>query len=228
MTPKHLLPRGPMSIGTGDICLGPRAIRMGLEAGSIAAPLESGTALEPMAALEPGTAAGALLKALTREISRASGTTTHAIVLEPGSIGTALESGAALEPVTPLRPGTAAGALLKTLTGEISRPFGTTTHAIALEAVTIRAPLGPAAAIEPPLGHGTIMTPSLASVSVIIGALLRRGGRPGIVGAAISDVGSGWQCVIGRGNHCHTGGTGVTGVTTVATVAAVAAVPASS
>src|SRR5208337_4928211 len=59
---------------------------IGLEAGSIGAPLES------------GTAAGALLKTLTREISRASGTTTHAIALEAVTIRTRLGPGAAAEP----------------------------------------------------------------------------------------------------------------------------------
>ncbi len=133
-TPKPLLPRGRLRIGTGDICLGHRAIRLGLDAGSIGAPLD------------PGTAAGPLLKTLTREISRASRTTIHVIGLEAGSIGAALETG------------TAAGTLLKTSAIEISRASGTTTHAIALEAVTIRTRLGPGAATEPPPGHVAVIT----------------------------------------------------------------------
>ncbi len=245
MTPKPLLPRRRRRSGTGDICLGLWAIRLGLDAGSIGAPLEPRTAAGPRlktltidisrasgtstrgigleagsigAPRESGTAAGARLKTLTREISRASGTTIQVIGLEAGSIGAALEPWAALEPGTTLEPWAAAGTLLKTLTREISRASGTTTHAIALEAVTIRTRLGPGAASEPPPAHVAVITPSLGSA--IVGALPRRGVSPGIVGAATSDVGRGWRCVIGRGNH---GCTGVAGVTAAAAVAAITA-----
>ena len=151
MTPKPWLPRRRRRSGTGDICLGPRSIRMGLEAGSIAAPLES------------GTAAGPWLKTLAKAISRASGATIHVIRLKAGSIGAALESGtalepgAALEPMTPLEPGTETGPLLKTLIRSSSRASGTATHAIALEAVTIRTRLGPGAAREPPPAHVAVI-----------------------------------------------------------------------
>ncbi len=194
MTPKPWLPRRRRRSGTGDICLGLWAIRLGLDAGSIRAPLE------------PRTAAGPRLKTLTIGISRASGTSTRGIGLVAGSIGAPRESG------------TAAGPRLKTLIREISRASGTTTHAIALEAVTIRTRLGPGAASEPLPAHVAVITPSLGSA--IEGALPRRGVGPGIVAAATSDVGRGWRCVIGRGHHGYPGGAGVTTVSAAITAAA--------
>jgi hypothetical protein len=65
-----------------------------------------------------------------------------------------------------LKPGAAAGALLKTLTIEISRASRTTTHGIALEAVTIRTRLGPGAATELPPVHGAVISHSLGSAIV--------------------------------------------------------------
>ncbi len=183
---------------------------MGLEAGSIAAPLES------------GTAAGPRLKTLAKAISRASGTTIQVIGLEAGSIGATLESGTALGPRTETGP------RLKTLIREISRASGTTTHAIALEAVTIRTRLGPGAAREPPPAHVAVITPSIISSitpsvgPAIVGGLPRRGVGPGIVAAA-SDIGRGWGGVIGRGHHGYPGGAGITTVSPVSAAITAAA-----
>ncbi len=225
-TSLHLLPRWRLRIGPGGICLGPWAIRLGLEAGSIGAPLDPTTAgglLKTLtidicraprtsthgiglgagsigAPLEPGVAAGRLLKTLAVEICLAPRTTTHGIGLEPGSIG------------APLQPGAAAGTPLKTAAIVICLAPRTTTHGIGLEAGTIGTRLEPGAATEPLSGHGAVITRSLGSA--IEGALPRRV-SPGIAGAATSDVGRGWRCVIGHG--C----TGVAGVTT--TTAAITA-----
>ncbi len=245
MTPKPWLPRRRRRSGTGDICLGLWAIRPGLDAGSIRAPLEPRTAAGPRlktltidisrasgtsargigleagsigTALKSGTAAGTRLKTLAKAISRASGTTIQVIGLEAGSIGATLESGTALGPRTETGP------RLKTLIREISRASGTTTHAIALEAVTIRTRLGPGAAREPLPAHVAVITPSITPSlgSAIVGGLPRRGVGPGIVAAA-SDIGRGWGGVIGRGHHGYPGGAGITTVSPVSAAITAAA-----
>ncbi|MGA8141216.1 MAG: hypothetical protein WB948_11065 [Desulfobaccales bacterium] len=134
--------------------------------------------------LEPGRAAGALLKPSAVGISRAAGARTH-------GIGPAVSIGTTLE------PGATPGALLKPSAVGISRAAGARTHGIG-PAVGIGTALEPGAAAEPLSGHGAVITRSLGS------AIVRRppwgSNIPGHVGAAASvsgshDVGSGCRCV---------------------------------
>ena len=199
-TPLAVLPRRRLSsIGTGDVWLGRWAMRRGLETVSIGS------------RLEPGRAAGALLKPSAVGISRAAGARTH-------GIGPAVSIGTTLE------PGAAAGALLKPSTVGISRAPGATTHGVGLEAGAIRTRLEPGAAAEPRPGHGAVVTRSLGSA--IVRRPPWRNKIPARIGAAASVSGS---HDVGRGRRCvsigASGGGGVT-VTAVTTVTAAVAVTA--
>ncbi|MGA8571756.1 MAG: hypothetical protein ACLP7A_01800 [Desulfobaccales bacterium] len=133
------------------------------------------------ATLDPGAAAGPLLKLSAIGISRAAGTRTPVVGPEAVSIG------------APLKP----GAPLETAAIVISRAPGTTTHGIGLEAGTIRTGLEAGAAAKPRSGHGAVITRSLGSA--IVGSPPWHSNISGPVSAAAlvsgsRHVGSGCRC----------------------------------